>query len=374
MIERKTVVAARSEEVAMVRVVGVPSAFIAVFAAAAMSAGCSRKEVAETAKAVVVTVDPARLALFQPLPAEMASEENPLTDAKVKLGRLLYFDPRLSRGHDLSCNSCHGLDTFGADNKRVSTGHRGQLGKRNSPTVYNAAMHVAQFWDGRAATIEEQAKGPILNPVEMAMPDEGRVLTTLRSIPEYVALFAEAFPGEAQPVSYDNLARAIGAFERRLVTPSRWDRFLQGEQEALTTEEKAGFNAFLDAGCATCHFGANLGGHMFQKLGLVAAWTKDDDLGRFEVTQAETDRLVFKVPGLRNVAKTGPWFHDGAVERLDEAVILMARHQVGRELDKGQVASIVKFLDALTGELPLDYIRAPELPPSTAATPKPDPT
>lgn len=317
-------------------------------------------------------IDPARLAMFGPLPAVMESPSNPITEEKVALGRMLYYDTRLSKGQDLSCNSCHRLDRYGVDNEATSPGHKGQRGARNSPTVYNAAGHFVQFWDGRAADVEAQAKGPVLNPVEMAMPGEKHVITVLTSIPEYVEAFKKAFPGEKSPVTYDNMAKAIGAFERKLVTPSRWDRFLQGDPAVLTDEEKTGFNLFVDVGCHTCHAGPYVGGATYHKLGVVKPMPEVKDLGRFEVTKQEGDKLMFKVPGLRNIEKTGPYYHDGSVATLEEAVRLMAEHQLGKTLKDAEVASIVAWLKTLTGEIPAEYIRPPELPKSTARTPKPD--
>lgn len=321
-----------------------------------------------------VQIDPAMLAAFGPLPEVMAAEGRELTDAKIDLGRMLYHDTRLSKNHDISCNSCHQLDKYGVDNEPTSPGHKKQLGGRNSPTVYNAAGHIAQFWDGRAADIEEQAKGPILNPVEMAMPGEAQVLETLRSMPGYVDAFQKAFPGVEDPISYDNFAVAVGAFERKLVTPGRWDAFLGGKSDALTDAEKQGLKDFVAAGCTTCHSGPYMGGQMYQKVGLVEPWPNQKDQGRFEVTGKDADKMMFKVPSLRNIAKTGPYFHDGSVADLGEAVKLMAKHQLGQKLDDKTTASIVTFLEALTGELPTAYIAKPELPASTDKTPKPDPT
>jgi len=312
------------------------------------------------------------LRAFKPLPAVMESATNPITDAKVELGRMLYYEPRLSKSQTISCNSCHMLDKYGVDNKATSDGHRGLKGDRNSPTVYNAAGHFRQFWDGRAADVEEQAKGPVMNPVEMAMPSEAQILATLNSMPEYVALFRKAFPASNPPVTFDNFALAVGAFERKLVTPSRWDRFLAGDRSALSAAEKAGFVKFSEAGCPTCHAGAYVGGAMYQKLGLVKPWPDHTDLGRFKVTQLEKDKMLFKSPSLRNIAKTGPYFHDGKVDNLGRAVALMAEHQTGKQLSTADVASIVAFLNALTGDLPLEYIRPPALPKSTPQTPKAD--
>jgi len=319
-------------------------------------------------------VNQAQLAFFGQLPAAMESATNPLTEPKIDLGRMLYYDTRLSKNHDVSCNSCHGLDTFGQDNLPGSPGHQGQTGDRSSPSSYNAAGHIAQFWDGRAADVEEQAKGPVLNPIEMAMPSEAAVVAVLKSIPGYVDAFAAAFPGEADPVTYNNMALAIGAFERKLVTPGRFDAYLAGDQAALTAAEKAGLEAYLATGCQTCHMGPYVGGSMYQKLGLVKAWPDTSDLGRFSVSGNEFEKLFFKVPSLRNIAETGPYFHNGSVATLEEAVGLMAEYQLGRELDDATVASIVTFLKALTGEIPEAYVAKPELPASGANTPAPDPS
>lgn len=325
-----------------------------------------------TSREKTADVDPARLNAFRVLPAVMDAAANPVSEEKVLLGRMLYYDPRLSKGQDVSCNSCHELDKYGVDKGPVSEGHKHQKGTRNAPTVYNAAGHFVQFWDGRAPTIEEQAKGPILNPVEMAMPDQKRVLAVLKSMPEYVAAFQKAFPGEKDPVSYNNVGKAIGAFERKLVTAGRWDKFLGGDSSALTAEEKAGLATFLNSGCQNCHTGAYLGGSMFQKLGVAKPWDKPGDPGRFAVTSQESDRMVFKVPSLRNIEKTAPYFHDGSIATLEEATMRMADHQLARQLTNDEVKSIVTFLKSLTGELPGDYIKKPELPKSTAKTPKPD--
>ena len=328
--------------------------------------GCSE------APAPSIGPDSPSLKVFAPLPEAMTSDSNPITEAKVNLGRMLYYDPRLSKGQDISCNSCHQLDKYGVDGEPTSDGHRGQKGDRNSPTVYNAAGHFVQFWDGRAEDVEEQAKGPVLNPVEMAMASEEQVVKVLKSMPECVEAFKAAFPDDKDPVTYDNMAKAIGAFERGLVTPGRWDEFLAGDATALSEAEKAGLQQFLDANCQACHMGAYLGGTMFQKLGVVKPWPNRDDTGRHKVTGSAADQMVFKVPSLRNIAETGPYFHDGQVAELHEAVGLMAEYELGAQLTEEQKASIVTFLRALTGELPTEYIQEPELPPSTARTPKPE--
>lgn len=320
-------------------------------------------------------VDPGRLAIFgQPLPAAYPAPHNPITDEKVALGRMLYFDTRLSKNHDVSCNTCHDLAKFGVDGRKVSLGHRQQPGKRNSPTVYNAAGHFVQFWDGRAAHVEEQASGPMMNPVEMASPGADKIEAVIRSIPQYVELFKKAFPEDKEPTNIKNMTQAIGAFERKLTTPGRFDKFLAGDKTALTDAEKIGLNRFIDTGCTACHMGALVGGTMYQKAGLIKPWPNQDDPGRAEVTKAEADRMMFKVPSLRNIAETGPYFHDGSVPKLEDAVKTMAAHQLGRDLKDDEIASIVAFLKALTGEPPKELIAAPTLPPSPKGMPKPDPT
>jgi len=335
-----------------------------------LSAGCGKK--IETSRTTSVSINPARLQSFQPLPEAVTSSTNPITDEKVSLGRMLYYEPRLSKSQEISCNSCHLLDKFGVDGQPTSDGHKGKVGDRNSPTVYNAAGHFAQFWDGRAADVEEQAKGPVMNPVEMAMPSEKQVVAVLKSIPEYVDAFKRAFPGEKDPISYGNMAKAIGAFERKLITPSRWDRFLRGDSQALTNEEKIGFNVFMETGCQVCHAGTYLGGNMYQKLGAARPWPDTSDIGREKVTKSEADRMMFKVPGLRNIAETKPYYHNGKVETLEQAVSRMAEYQLGKNLTNEQVNSIVTWMKALTGEMPAEYVKPPAMPKSTSKTPKPD--
>jgi cytochrome c peroxidase len=306
----------------------------------AISAGCSQKPEA----APVVNIDPIKLQMFQPLPESVLSSANPITEEKIALGRMLFYEPRLSKSQEISCNSCHMLDRFGVDGQATSDGHKGLKGDRNSPTVYNAAGHFVQFWDGRAADVEAQAKGPVMNPVEMAMPTEKVVTTVLKSMPEYVDAFKKAFPGEKDPISYGNMAKAIGAFERRLMTPGRWDKFLRGNSQALTNDEKAGFNVFAETGCQACHSGPFIGGSMYQKLGLVKTWPDSADPGREKVTKNESDHMLFKVPGLRNVTETGPFYHNGQVDTLAKAVSRMAEYQLGKNLTEAQVNSIIAWL------------------------------
>jgi cytochrome c peroxidase len=333
-----------------------------------IGSGCSKKPESSPA----ATIDPAKLRMFQALPESVPSSANPLTEEKVALGRKLYYEPRLSKSQQISCNTCHLLDQFGVDLQTTSDGHKGLKGERNSPTVYNAAGHFVQFWDGRAEDVEEQAKGPVTNPVEMAMPSEQKVIAVLKSMPEYVDAFKKAFPEEPEPISYANMAKAIGAFERGLVTPSRWDRFLRGDSLALTNEEKAGFEVFMETGCQACHSGAYIGGSMYQKLGLMKAWPDNSDPGREKVTKKDSDYMIFKVPGLRNVTETGPYYHNGQVDTLATAVARMAEYQLGKNLTEAQVNSIIAWLKALKGEIPAEYIKPPALPKSTSRTPKPD--
>jgi cytochrome c peroxidase len=285
--------------------------------------------------------------LFMPLPDSIIDEKKNAT--LIKLGRMLYMDPRLSVNDKISCNSCHQLNKFGVDNEPTSPGHEGKRGNRNSPTTLNAALHIAQFWDGRAQDVEEQALGPILNPVEMGMPtDEGvAVISKLKKIDEYKDLFPQAFKDEKEPFTYTNVGKAIGAFERTLLTPSRFDDYLKGDKDALTANEKRGLKKFVHMGCATCHNGVAIGGNSFKKLGLVEPF-ETADMGRYEVTGIETDKQVFKVPSLRNITKTGPYFHDGSVETLDEAIRLMAKHQLGQQVGDGFIRDVKAFLGSLT--------------------------
>lgn len=317
------------------------------------------KPLPEVTDAEVTRAD---LAMFGTLPARMDVAGQPSTDAQVALGRSLYYESVLSEGHDVSCNSCHPLNAYGADGRRLSFGHKGQLGTRNSPTVYNAAAEVAQFWDGRAPTVEEQAKGPILNPAEMGMSNSAEVLVHLKSSAKYRAAFAAAFAGEADPITYDNVGRAIGAFERGLVTPARWDAYQSGNASALTVEERRGAKTFVAAGCASCHGGALVGGRMFQKAGLVQPWPFAADSGRIAVTHDASDRYVFKVPALRNVEMTAPYFSDGSVASLDSAIVMMGRHQLGTALSAKQVGDIHAWLRTLTGTIPVSYVAEPPLP------------
>lgn len=310
---------------------------------------------------------------FGPLPLNVPNPDNPATEAKVDLGRMLYYDPRLSKNHDISCNSCHLLDAYGVDGQPTSPGHRGQRGDRNSPTVYNAAIHVAQFWDGREPDVEAQAKGPVLNPIEMAAPSADSVVALLASIPGYVEAFSAAFPDQAEALSYDNMARAIGVFERNLLTPGSFDAFMEGDLAALDPAALRGLETFLAVGCNSCHMGPAVGGSLYRKIGFIFPY-ETQDKGRENVTGEAIDRHVFKVPSLRNIARTGPYFHDGSISDLSEVVRLMGYHQLGLTLTDEQISEIVSFLGALTGEIDTDYVAKPTLPASGPDTPAPDPS
>jgi cytochrome c peroxidase len=299
---------------------------------------------------------------------------NPITPEKVELGKMLWFEPRLSSSWLISCNTCHNLALGGVDLLETSIGHGWQRGPRNAPTVLNAVFNVAQFWDGRAEDLMEQAKGPIQASVEMNNAPS-RVVEMLLSIPEYVAAFEAAFPGDAEAVTFDNVARAIEAFEATLITPgSRFDMYLQGEVGALTAVEREGLTLFVGKGCAACHNGVNLGGQSYHPFGVVerpgAAILPVGDRGRYEVTQTATDEYVFKAPSLRNVELTPPYFHSGAVWGLEEAVEVMSTAQLGTELTREQARAITSFLLTLTGRQPV--VEYPILPPGTDRTPPPD--
>ena len=308
--------------------------------------------------------------IFKPIP-EQASDK--LDTNQIELGRQLFFEPRLSASHVISCITCLNIGTGGADNVPASSGHAWQKGARNSPTVFNAVFNVAQFWDGRAKDLAEQAKGPVQNPVEMHNTPKN-VEATLRSMPEYVAAFGKAFPSDKQPVSFDNMARALQAFESTLTTPdSRFDLYLKGDDNALDAKEKKGLQTFMSSGCISCHNGVNLGGQAYFPFGLVK---KPDgrilptgDKGRFEVTKTQNDEYVFRAAPLRNIALTAPYFHSGQVWDLEEAVAIMGTAQLGKQLNAEEVGDIVAFLKTVTGKQP--KVEYPILPPSTATTPKP---
>lgn len=313
--------------------------------------------------------------LFDPIPMSTPDiAGNIISRQRVDLGAKLFFDPRMSRSGLFSCQSCHNVGLGGVDGLTTSIGHGWQQGPRNSPTVYNAVFNIAQFWDGRAADLAEQAMGPVQAGVEMNnTPD--RLLETLNSMEDYVASFQEAFPGEADPVTFQNFALAIEAFEATLTTPnSRFDQFLNGA-DTLSEQEIRGLQSFIDEGCAACHAGVNMGGQDYYPFGLVerpgANVLPEGDRGRFEVTRTATDDYVFRASPLRNIELTAPYFHSGVVWSLEEAVAVMGVSQLGADLSDAQVADIAAFLRTLTGEIP--QVIHPVLPPSTDATPRPEP-
>lgn len=318
----------------------------------------SEKEMKEEISKDYTEVEAKAKVFFGKLPETAENKENPITPEKVALGKALYYDVRLSKDNTQSCNTCHNLDTYGVDNLAVSPGNNeGAFGTRNSPTTLNAALHIAQFWDGRMKDVEEQAGGPILNPVEMAMPSEKAVEDRLAGIEEYRTMFKAAFPESENAITYQNLQKAIGAFERKLITPTKFDDFLAGNSNALTNAEKDGLETFIGVGCTSCHLGNALGGNMFQKFGLYGDYwelTKSEkiDEGKFEATGKESDKYVFKVPSLRNVVKTAPYLHDGSMTSLEETVKLMAKLQLNKELTETEVSQIMTFLNTLTGEVP----------------------
>ena len=341
---------------------------------AAVSAPQNSADVSDEDKALLERAQ----ATFKPLPdlAEM-QKVRPFTEEQVKLGQQLWYENRLSKGNTVSCNSCHNLATAGVDNMPTSAGHKSQFGARNSPTALNATLLGSQFWDGRAADVEEQAGGPLLNPVEMANATEADAAAKIAGIPEYQEKFKAAFP-EDGAVSFKNITTALGAFERTLLTPTRWDDYLKGNVSALSEQERKGVRAFMDNGCIACHNGVNLGGTMFQKFGLVDGpyWKHIDDpkhdKGRADVTKKAEDEFFFRVPGLRNVERTYPYFHNGSVWELDKAVNIMAKAQLGKTLAPEETENIVAFLKSLSGNVPESARTMPELPVSTDVKSQPD--
>ena len=306
------------------------------------------------------------LADWQALPGKAPEPaDNPTTPEKVELGRMLYFDPRFSETGTVSCNSCHNLMLGGDDNRAFSMGVHGKTGGRSAPTVWNSAFSSTQFWDGRAASLEDQAKGPVVNPVEMGMSDLEKAMRRVRAIPGYEPYFIAAF-GSEEPMTVENAARAVAAFERTLITPnSAYDRFVKGDKTALTERQQRGMNLFAEVGCTSCHSGPAFNGPtmpagtgVFMKFptfadsDYVSKYDMVKDKGRFDVTGNKADLQMFKVPTLRNVALTAPYFHNGSVKVLDEAVRVMAKVQLNKDLEETEVEDIVSFLNGLTGEFP----------------------
>jgi cytochrome c peroxidase len=313
--------------------------------------------------------------MFKPIPAQAPPlKGNPASPERMELGKYLFFDPRLSASWLISCNTCHNLSLGGVDLLETSVGHGWQKGPRNSPTVFNAVLNMAQFWDGRARDLKEQAMGPVQAAVEMNSTPV-RTVRTLKSIPAYVIAFKKAFPGEADPVTFENMARAIEVFEASLLTPDApFDRYLAGKTDALNEEQKRGLELFMSKGCAPCHSGVNLGGQGYFPFGVVqrpgAEILPAGDKGRFQVTSTASDEYVFKSPSLRNIALTPPYFHSGKVWDLREAVGIMGSSQLGAKLTDSEADAIAAFLRTLTGRQP--QVELPVLPPHTKDTPLPD--
>ncbi len=297
-----------------------------------------------------------------PLPDTIERYKDDTPAEVVSLGHQLFFDPRLSKSGKISCQSCHVLRDYGVDGLPKAVGHEGAVGRRNTPSVFNLGAVSLFFWDGRANTLEQQAAGPLLNPKEMALENEAEVVRIVQSIPGYVQAFERAFPKQDKPVTFGNIVAAIAAYERRLVTPAPWDKYLAGDDAAVSDEAKRGLALLYHLGCGACHSGATFGGSNLERLGVKEPWPNQEDLGVFEVHGRPMDRMLFKAPSLRNVEKTAPYFHDASANTLEEAVRKMAKHQLGKELEERDVASLVAFLKSLTGELPTELIAAPELP------------
>jgi len=304
---------------------------------------------------------------FGLLPKAMVSERNPITPAKVKLGKILFYENRISVDGTVSCSKCHPFSLYAADGLRKSVGNQCKSNPRNAPTVLNASAQISAHWIGNRTDVEDQAKQAVIGPPSFGMPSYAEVEKKLREIIGYGPLFKEAFPRDKDPITMDNFAMAVGAFERTLVTPSPFDDFLAGQKEAMTEREKNGLKAFVGTGCIMCHSGTYLGGQTYQKFGIFEPYwkyTKSEgiDEGRFVVTKNESDKYVFKVPVLRNVAKTAPYFHDGSVDDLEKAAWIMGKVQLGKELSKKDIEGIMAFLRSLTGKIPEDALKVPLLP------------
>ncbi len=307
--------------------------------------------------------------IFGPLPKAMISEKNPITPEKVTLGKILFYETRISLNGKVSCASCHPIGLYAADGLKKSIGANCRLNPRNAPTVFNAADQISEHWIGNRMDVEDQAKQAVIGEPSFGMPSYEAVEKKLKEIKGYARLFEKAFPGAKDPVNVDNYAKAVGAFERTLVTPSPFDVFVKGNQTALTAPQKRGLRTFIETGCITCHSSVYVGDKMYRKFGIFEPYwqytkSKDVDDGRYMVTKNESDKYVFKVPVLRNVEMTSPYFHDGSVDRLPDAVWIMGKVQLAKNLANQQVEDIVFFLKSLTGRIPDDALKVPLLPPS----------
>jgi len=313
---------------------------------------------------------------FQPIPdAPPPIEGNPITPEKIELGRMLFFEPRISQSGAISCNTCHNLGLSGSDYQSTALGHAWMKGPRNTPTVFNSVLNPALLWDGSCQDLGRQVKR-VMSAKDKMHSSEELVERVLNSIPEYVDHFAKAFPDAQRPVSFDNMGQALEAFEATLLTPgSRFDRWLDGDDQALNEQETRGLALFIDKECVKCHSGVNLGGDDHYPFGVVERLGADllprGDKGRFEVTKTASDKYVFRASPLRNVALTAPYFHSGQVWSLKQAVAIMGAFQLGISLDDAEEEAITAFLRSLTGELP--KVEYPLLPASTWETPRPKP-
>jgi cytochrome c peroxidase len=308
-------------------------------------------------------------ALFKPLPADMGTPEFPVAPERVELGRLLYFDPRISLDGTSSCARCHQPTLYGTDSLAKPIGVQGRQSPRNAPTVLNSGLHFVAHWVGDRKNIEDQATKSLLGPASFGQPDYDAAMARIRAILPYREMFQRAFPSDKDPITPENWGKAIGAYERTLVTPAPFDAYLKGDTSALTLPAQAGLRRFISTGCVSCHNGVGVGGGMYQKFGLLeeywkATGSKEIDKGRFNVTNEPADMYVFKVPSLRNVAMTPPYFHDGSVASLNDAVRIMARVQLGKNLSGEEIEEIATFLKNLTGTLPPQFASMPTLPPS----------
>ncbi len=304
---------------------------------------------------------------FGILPKVMESADNPVTPEKVRLGKMLFYESRISIDGTVSCAKCHPISLYAADGLRTSVGNNCKANPRNAPTVFNAAAQISAHWIGNRTGVEDQAKQSVIGPPAFGMVKYEDVEKRLKQYKDYASLFKEAFPGEKEPVTVDNFAKAIGAFERTLLTPSPFDSFLKGDSAALTATQKEGLKTFIETGCAACHSGTYIGGQMYQKFGILEPYWKYTksakiDEGRYVVTKNEADKYVFKVPVLRNVEKTPPYFHDGSVDGLEQAIVIMGKVQLGKDIGKAQSEGIAAFLKSLTGEIPQDVLKVPLLP------------
>jgi len=307
--------------------------------------------------------------VFQPLPKDMSAPGTQATKAQIALGRLLFFDPRMTVDGNVSCATCHLPALYGTDGLSKSIGVQQRPHPRNAPTVLNSGLNTIVHWRGDRESLEDQASKALGSPITNGQPDIGAARDRLKRIPGYAPLFEAAFPGDAAPINVGNVASAISAYERTLVTPAPFDAYLAGSLDALSTSARTGLETFIKSGCTACHNGVGVGGGTYRKFGIVedywaATGSQSIDKGRADVTNNPADLYVFRVPSLRNVAMTAPYFHDGSVATLPEAVSVMARVQLGRKLGDREVADIVSFLESLTGELPSEFATAPVLPPA----------